>query len=466
MKRWIALVLIALLLAMPLTGLAEDEQPESVCLTISMAVDEEGFYKAMMQLLEAEGFHEVDEQLQESMLSVYKANAQLYNAMEVTAQLQANGLRVAMLLQGVEWFSAEIVWTENEISMASSLIPGYRLTYSIQALREAVEQVDWGTLLDDLADELDTWLAAQDVSTESGSFAGNAYEGGTARTTYNLEDGDLATLLDGFVLRLETRQDVVNLLNALANEDGGAADFFHEIRTMNHQVALNSTYRYTLAVVRNGESADVGYSLNVFEGDTLLGSLSLGVGTDALLGVVSVPVGDTVAYVDLHLAENGFSFSARQAAADTTYDAAREDEDTLCMAYRKETTTEPTENGWKSNDAYVMTMRQDDQTFNLESKTESEMTFSPFHWEMTMVESYAGEKILQGYYVGEACEPFAMEEELTPLDIASLSTDDEAALQDALENGMKTTALLLFKQLPADMIRTYMDMIPLLLDMD
>lgn len=458
MKKLIAVFLAALLslAAISCPALAESE---SVQFTLSMRLGEDAFQEAML------GEEWLDEEWNDQMASMLQAVLQLYESVQCRVQLQPDGIRLALMMQEEEFLSAAVTWSDDEVSLVSSLIPGYRLTLSTKELREAFEAVDWLSLFDALADVTDTWLAARDAVTEAGSFAGNAYSGGTARTTYTLDDRDIATLFEGYVLCLEERQDVVKLLNVdLFGGEDNAAAFFHAIRQMNYQVAMNSAYNYTLAVVRDADSGLVGYSLNVFEGDVLLGALSLGWDGDALKGVVSVPLGETIAYVDFRIGETTLTYSARQAAAGASYEAACQDDDTLRTSYESEYVTryesplipgKGMEQSGTSTEIMYNGGKQD--VFRMEEQMV--MSTSPFRYDDVMTQYLNGNMLLEMKILGEECEPFTTADGLTTVDMMNISINEESALGQAVEDGAMDMMIKLFKYLPTDFIRPMMELL-------
>lgn len=397
MKKLIAVFLAALLSMAAVTcpALAESE---SMQFTLSMRLGEDAFQEMMLE----EAW--LDEEWDDQMTCVLQAVLRLYESMQCRVQLQPDGIRLALMMQEEELLSAAVTWSDDEVSLVSSLMPGYRLTLSMKELREAFEAVEWLSLFDALADVTDTWLAARDAVTETGSFAGNAYSGGTARTTYTLDDRDIATLFEGYVLCLEERQDVVNLLNAdlLGGKDNAAA-FFHAVRQMNYQVALNSAYSYTLAVVRDADSGPVGYSLNVFEEDVLLGSLSLGWNGDAIKGVVSIPLGETIAYVDFHIDETTLTYSARQAAAGVSYEAACQDDDTLRTSYESTYVAQYVlDKGMEMNSTSTEIMYNGGKQNVLRTEGKVIMSASPFQYDDVMTQYLNENMLLEVKILGES----------------------------------------------------------------
>lgn len=458
MKRLIS-VFLAMLLAIGAysgTALAETD---SVAFTFQMRFGE----AAVQEMLGATDVLSDEEAAQvSSMVNVF---LQLYESMQYRVQVQPDGIRVALLMQGQEIIDAAVTWNSDEVSLASSMMPGYRLVISIKELREAVKAVDWLSLCDALADTAEEWLRAQDAVTETGSFYGNAYAGGTSRVTYSLDDRNIATLLEGFLLCLEGRQDFTDMLNAdaLGGKDG-ATSFFHELRQMNYQVALNSSYHYTLALVRDADGELVGCSFNAFEGDALLGSLSLGMEGDALKGVVSVPLEDTVAYVDFLLSDTIIDYSARQAAAGTSYSAACLDDSTLRMRYESEIATQyesplmPSK-GMERTVTGKYTMYDGDEQITIDMEEKESLKASPFRYDDVMTEYLDGNMMGELKVHGEACEPFALAEDLKALDLLEMSLEEEAALEQAIDDGATDLMIKLFKYLPTNVIRPIMEVV-------
>ena len=458
MKRLISVFLAMLLAISAYSGTALAET-DSVAFTSQMRFGE----AAVQKMLGATDVLSDEEAAQVS--SMVNAFLQLYESMQFRVQVQPDGIRVALLMQEQEIMDIATTWNSDEVSLASSMMPGYRLTLPIKELREAVTAVDWLSLCDGLADTAEEWLHVQDAMAETGSFYGNAYAGGTSRVTYSLDDRDIATLFEGFLLCLEGRQDFTDMLNAdaLGGKDG-ATSFFHELRQMNYQVALNSNYHYTRALVRDADGDLMGGSFNVYEGDELLGSLSLGMKGDALKGVVSVPLGDTVAYVDFLISDTIITYSARQAAAGTSYSAACLDDSTMRMRYESEIATQyesplmPSKGMERTTTGKSMTFYGDEQiTIDFEEKMS--LQTSPFRYENITTEYLDGNMLGELKVHGEACEPFALAEDLKALDLLEMSMEEEAALDQAIEDGVTNLTIKLFKYLPTSVIRPIMDVL-------
>ena len=119
------------------------------------------------------------------------------------------------------------------------------------------------------------WEATLESEIETGSFAGDAYTGGTHCETYRFDERDIAVLLES-LLRADWPESVVSawrsfLLNAGEDPD----ELLAHLHKLIYEASINNQYSYVLRLVsKDGDS--LGLSLIVYEDDQLVSTLSLG----------------------------------------------------------------------------------------------------------------------------------------------------------------------------------------------
>lgn len=204
--------------------------------------------------------------------------------------------RIAYACMGTEIFAMDYTYTDGEIKMITSIVPDIMMTFPTDFLpptvltppqaAKAYAEMDWEPVLDVFSDTVSHWVATLDVSTEEGVFAGETYSGGTSRFTFRLDDRDIAVLLES-LLDAEWPEDFTNLIAyyfyMLADDSD---NLLAALRANIRDTAADSEYSYVFHVVCEQDDV-IGLSLTVYQRDTQIATLSMGLdetNVDVLLG--------------------------------------------------------------------------------------------------------------------------------------------------------------------------------------
>lgn len=279
MKKLLALLLALML---PCCALAD-----TVGMDWSLTVDSEGlielFYTAMNESLELEqGRYPLVETWFQS-LAAFSSDF-TYHAV---GDYETGRGHAFVAYQDEELFSYDRILTEEGTLMLHSLLPETPILFSNSQLpsdvlpraAEAWQSIDWASKADLLTFIIEQWSYALDQTEEIGHFAGDAYTGGTHRTTIRFDERDLALLLD---MILDTfwsgRPDDLNALISypflLDGQDPDAVRSF--LHTSILRTAQSNRYHYVLHVVRDDQAALIGLSLVVYLEERQVATLSIG----------------------------------------------------------------------------------------------------------------------------------------------------------------------------------------------
>lgn len=215
-------------------------------------------------LLEAEGLSRTNGALAQGLAELIgKVSGQLF--------LQENGLQAGLslgdttLLEGTAFVNEEGLF-----HMLLSVLPSYYLTYPLaaeelarwNAAKGLLQGTAWQAVEAELSTAAVAWWEKLPSQQATGSFMGDAYEGGTLCVTRTLTDEDIATLVDSLaaVLKAHGLADDT-MLYSLAQENQAAAEA--------------NRYTYITKQVYNGENTLVGLSLAVLDGDSQVMTLSI-----------------------------------------------------------------------------------------------------------------------------------------------------------------------------------------------
>lgn len=266
MKKCLICLLAAMLLLFPGISLAQEQHAYQ--LTMGWEADADGL---------SELFTAWDEVDQATVPTLAQGLQELLNGISVTAGLQDDAGWLSCSLSGDELISLSLHETSDAVYFLFNLLPGYVMTQTFdqldvaaaEAYAQSISEIDWESLEVSLLGEFDSWLDSITVTSAAGSFIGDAYEGGTMRNTFRLDDRDLSLLLDGLALRVE---------QALPAEAPGWDDLIAEVRETTHEAALSNTYSYIIHQVLRDNGSVAGYSFVVLEEETQVATLSVSEG--------------------------------------------------------------------------------------------------------------------------------------------------------------------------------------------
>lgn len=454
MKRVLSCLTALVLMLLPVFSLAQGARNLSIAYTLD--ADE------ILRVSEALGLEgtEDDEQMARAVCT-------LVNSASLSVMMQDGGVRAALSLQGTEVLWGAVTWDGEQVSMTSSLLPGCAAVVSLDQVNRAVaaaKAVDWESLAAELMAEASSWASALDSTDESGSFIGDAYEGGTHRVTWRADDRDLALLIDGLILRLESRDDVGALLDILCEDmvDGGAQGAYEAFRTYDHHVALENRYAYVFSEASNAKGDAVGYSLTVLDGGEQTGTASLGVREDGARLVTGISLGngqtdwtdlDVTARLESDGMDFAYDFAKYLSDAEDGFQAAVLDPDSRSVSASMEGQAL-----WNASGSTVSaTTRMTQNVDGAEMKGRVEETA------VQTVDPYTSAAEMRAFYMdgdvpavvcrteGSESPAFAQKtDDLTELNMEAWDDETQDLLDASLEKGVKALMVKLFKNTPTE----------------
>lgn len=452
MRKGIACLLALMLLLSPLSGLAEARQ-----WTVSLDIAMEELLP-MMPIVEAE---ESDEQLK----TVFDAFSTLFNSVSVRMTSQEGAARLELLMRGEPLLNATLTADETGFALSSSVIPGVKLTLQpdraqARQMAAALSRVDWQAIGERLTGCFDEWLAGcTPAATETGSFAGDAYEDGVKRTIYRFDDRDLAVLLSAAEATL-TEDAVVREISDLMGES--LAAMLDEARQFNQTVGLKNEYHYQLALVERENGTLCGASLTVLRaGDEQVSTLSAGLTENGARFVWGYGMDGVNYYADVTVAAPEWTQTAwklectARVFEDTSldgYQAARQSEPVWSLTQRIDGTSD----GNETVTDMVMTLVErgfPQQRYEIHGKT----CESPFR-EQTTVTTYIDDaRYLTETVEGETVEDFdPAQDGLREISLLpEVSAQDQAELDEVFQEGLSALAVQLFKLVPPEVLTMF-----------
>ncbi len=215
-------------------------------------------------LLEAEGLSATNGVLGQGLAELIgKVRGELF--------LQDNGLQAGFFLGDTTLLEGTaFVNEEGLFHLLLSVLPSYYLTFQPAAEDQArwnaakalLQDAAWQAAGKELSAAAVDWWEKLPSQQATGSFMGDAYEGGTLCVTRTFTDKDIAALVDSLaaVLKAQGLADDT-LLGSLAQKNQAAAE--------------ENRYTYIARQVYNGENTLVGLSLVVMDGDSQVMTLSI-----------------------------------------------------------------------------------------------------------------------------------------------------------------------------------------------
>ena len=278
-KRILALVLALLL---PVAALAE-----TYCLEWTVTMDAENAKDAIRDTGLFAGADDEDK--------VCQAFADMMDGIALRLVTQEDAGRLTLAFDETNLLDMSVIARGEDLVIASDLfsgkgflIPGGMAEAEDDELTRLMENTDWMQLLGGMLNAAMTQLDRFEISTQRGSFSGDAYEGGVYCTTLTFDDADLAALLKA-VMTDELRALVLNLARAMGF-DGKA--FLADLDKAHDDAASQNAYRYIIRLVTDADEQFVGASAVVLQGEKQLGTLSIGYADSELRIVVGFGLDD------------------------------------------------------------------------------------------------------------------------------------------------------------------------------
>lgn len=279
MKKLLA-CLLALML--PMSALAD-----ALSLDWSMTVEPDGmvelFHATMKALPEAE---QGDYPLVEEWLRELATFASSFTCRWIFDYGNGRG-HAAFACKEEELFSYDLTVADGSAVLLASFLPDMPLLFVgpmstdvTPRCIEAWQATRWSDVADMAGLICSSWFSAMEQTEETGHFAGDAYAGGTRRTTIRFDDRDLALLLD-MLMDNEWPAELMTLLNHPVISAGKEpSEFSSYLRTRIRWAALGNRYRYVLHLVWDGQDALIGLSLIAYLEDQQVATLSMGAPND------------------------------------------------------------------------------------------------------------------------------------------------------------------------------------------
>lgn len=275
MKKLLALFLALLLL--PAAALAE-----AISYELTIAADEAN----MTAVLTASGAYDDD---------MASAIAALLNGTSLKVIAQENGGSLALTVAGTPLLDATVLADEMDMTLTSTLAEGYAITLPIEVvelmgevLTPAAQQVDWLALLEEALAAASIQAEGIAVTSVRGSFSGHAYTGGVYCDTYTFDDAQIAAILSALL----TDELSIHLQEAASLLGLNGVELLLQIAQKHEQVAADNAYRYIVRVVYDARREPIGASAVVLQGDSQLGTLSIGMQEDTLQIVLGIGMDD------------------------------------------------------------------------------------------------------------------------------------------------------------------------------
>lgn len=217
-------------------------------------------------------------------------------ALRIVAQEDAAS--VALTFDETNLFDLSVLTGGEDVIILSELLNGTGFKVSKAALAEAdaeddafvqlMENTDWISLVTGMFSAAMEKMDGVQVTTQRGSFSGDAYSGGVFCTTITFDDAAIAAML-GAMLTDDARA-LVKDLGAYWEFDGEAV--IRSIEEANTNAAQENAHRYILRLVYDAEETLIGASAVVMSGSKQLGTLSLGFGAEKLTIVAGFGLDD------------------------------------------------------------------------------------------------------------------------------------------------------------------------------
>ncbi len=450
MRKGIACLLALMLLLSPLSGLAEARQ-----WTISLdnvSIDE------FLSMIPSEELEELEE-LDESIKATLDASNALFNSVSMRVTFQKGAARMELLMRGETLMDVTLTMDETGFALSSSVIPGVKLTLrpdraQVRQMAAAIDRVDWQAIGERLTECFDQWLAGcAPAVTETGSFAGDAYEDGVKRTIYRFDDRDIAVLLSAAEGAL-TEDAAVREISDLMGDS--LAAMLAEARQSNRTAGLNNEDHYQLALVEREDGTLCGASLTVHTGDEQVSTLSAGFAANSARFVWGYGIGGVNYYADLDIAAPEWTQTAwkleytARVFEDTSldgYQAASQSKPVWSLAQKLDATSDGNET------VMDMAMTLEERDFPRQRyEIHGESCESPFRERTTITTYIEDVRYLTETIEGEAVEPFdPAQDGLREISLLpEISAQDQAVLDEVFQEGLSALAVQMFKLVPPE----------------
>ena len=210
----------------------------------------------------SEAMHALGVHLDEEEQRTLDAMIALLNAAEVRIQLGLTGeqLRISLVMSEIELLYLQEDVYQGTRYVTTNLMPGVALTVpqrEVWDVAQALWRMDWSGLGQALKSDVEQWALSLDGQYEEGMFLGYAIPAASARTSYSLDDRDLAVLVDAWTNTLLTRTDAAAVADAMYGEGYWNA-WLSMVQDFNRQVSWENQYGYDVSVLWDATGEPVG----------------------------------------------------------------------------------------------------------------------------------------------------------------------------------------------------------------
>lgn len=447
MRKGIAYLLTLVLLLTPLSGLAE-----AVQLTIDPDLT---LTKDVLSAMAIEADTE-----SETLLDAVNA---LLSGIALRMTYQQNAARLELLMRDGVLMDATLTTDGAGLVLSSSIIPGVKLAMrpdraQIRQTADAISRVDGEAIIQRLTECFREWLAGcAPAVTETGSFAGDAYENGVKRTTYRFNDRDLATLLSGMGAALNADAAVRSIIHLL--DDSLPVTLLDEAREFNRMVGLKNEYGYQLSLVEREDGALCGASLTVLRaGAEQVSTFSAGFLEDSVRFVWGYGLDGLNYYADVTVAERERTQTSWKLECDAAiyedelfagYQAARQGEAVWSLAQEIVETTVANET---VADMTITIRERDFPAYRYEIHRNAHM--EPYSEQVTLTAYIGNEQCVTETITGETIEAFdPAQNDLREISLLpEIDAQAQAELDEAFQAGLSALTVQLFKLAPPEAI--------------
>ena len=443
MKKLMAWLMAALLLALPMQAMANGAQT----LTLTMETDAARLSPLVTALVGKDN------------PGLCEDLAKLINTCVFESCWQDDATWTSFALDGETLLKIAAANTGDKDIFVISMVPGYALETAAQP------QLDWDALsrLDLteeaalLMDRLSTLSDSLEWTEETGSFLGDAYEGGVRRVTCLLDDRTVYLLAECFLTTMEGSE-------TFAREAGvPAEEIFSSMAQLREALlpgALENAYSYRLSLVYDEHDEIIGLSLTALEGDKQVSTLSVGSMEDGLEAVWGYGRNGVNYYLRLTLLaeESGDGMQALGMRLSVI-------EDPVHLGYALASCLEDT-----TVEEHILSMAYGTVAESILFSGEYEVTTPAGSMTLSWDGDYAAEPfslnaVADVYETGSEqsvvtlrlttgeCAALTVDTEgLTVVDIDNMDADTEAEMDDAITQAATDLGLSLFRMIPAELL--------------
>lgn len=456
-QRWLTFTLAMLLAWTPLCASHAQETTDSFCLRMALTVETDAASEAMHAL----GVH-LDEEEQRTL----DAMIALLNAAEVRIQLGLTGeqLRVSLVMSEIELLYLQEDVYQGTRYVTTNLMPGVALTVpqrEVWDVAQALWRMDWSGLGQALKSDVEQWALSLDGQYEEGMFLGYAIPAASARTSYSLDDRDLAVLVDAWTNTLLTRTDAAAVADAMYG-DGYWNAWLSMVQDFNRQVSWENQYGYDVSVLWDATGEPVGtiISGNLRESQERPWQLSVGwSGQDVdMLATLPQEGEDMLLRYTLSQDQQDGTQTISQrmhllsAEAGESYDSAAEGA-AYALLMEGETRFSTEDTLWQANHQGNASLRAEGLELRLHQAGESRLDLQTLSAE-GITQTYLGEDTLLCKHTlsGQVQEAAAVPDftQMTVFPMESAPYQNE--VYDALQQGLDQLTVRIFKAIPPECI--------------